>query len=154
MNWTSKHEEILLREILTYEPFNYKSGTTQRGEIWKLIAESLNALENPKYTVNHRSVREKYTLMEKNYKKKSRDEEKASGITPDELTDTEKAMEEIISKFEEIELNAAKEKENKNNAAEKEREIATDMRLQCMETFSDTKKRKDSGSSESKKKET
>ena len=42
-------------------------------------------------------------------------------------------------------------KKKKNNATEKEREIATDMRLQCFETFSDTNKRKDSCSSKSTK---
>ena len=65
MIWTAQHEEILLREILTYESFNHKSGTVQRGESWKLIVESLNSLDEPKYTVTHRSVREKYTVMEK-----------------------------------------------------------------------------------------
>ena len=42
-------------------------------------------------------------------------------------------------------------KKKKNNATEKEREIATDTRLQCFETFSDTNKRKDSCSSKSTK---
>ena len=65
MIWTAQHEKILLREILTYEPFNHKSGTVQRGESWKLIAESLNSLDEAKYTITHRSVREKYTVMEK-----------------------------------------------------------------------------------------
>ena len=99
MIWTHQHEEILLREILTYEPFNHMSGTVQRGETWQLIAETLNTLDVPKFTVNHRSVREKYSLMEKN----SNLEKKASGIAPEELSDTEKALEEIITKFEEIE---------------------------------------------------
>ena len=53
MVWTRQHEEILVREIFTYEPYNYKSGTAQRGELWKLIAESLNTLEDPLFTVNH-----------------------------------------------------------------------------------------------------
>ena len=44
---------------------------------------------------------------------KSREEEKASGIAPDKLSDIEKAMEEIIAKFEEIEQNATKEKKEK-----------------------------------------
>ena len=144
MVWTAQHEEILCREILTYEPFNYKSGTVQRGEAWKLIAESLNSLDNPKYTVSHRSVREKYTLLEKNYKQKIRREERATGIAPEEPTDTEKALEEIIAKFEEIELSASKEREQNNTQVEKERKTATEMRNQCMETFSDTKKRQSS----------
>ena len=148
MIWTAQHEEILLREILTYEPFNHKSGTIQRGESWKLIAESLNSLDEPKYTVTHRSVREKYTVMEKNYKKRTSSEEKSSGIAPDELSDYEKALEEIIAKFVDIELCVAKERENSAKAIEKERETAADMRQQCMETFSETNKRKDNAAGE------
>ena len=70
MVWTRQHEEILAREIFTYEPYNYRSGTTQRGELWKLIAESLNTLEDPLFTVNHRYVRERYAILEKNFKRR------------------------------------------------------------------------------------
>ena len=119
MKWTSEHEELLLREIFTYEPFNFKSGSFPRGECWKLIADSLNAIDKPKFTVSHRSVREKYLSLEKEYKQKIRQEEKATGIAPKEPTEIEKALEEIISKFEDIEL---KEKESANNKAQKERE--------------------------------
>lgn len=93
MVWTRQHEEILVREIFTYEPYNYKSGTTQRGESWKLIAETLNTLDDPKFTVTHRGVRERYALIEKNFKHKKADEEKASGIAPEEPTEFEIAME-------------------------------------------------------------
>ena len=142
MVWTRQHEEILVREIFTYEPYNYKSGTTQRGELWKLIAESLNTLEDPLFTVNHRSVRERYAILEKNFKRKKADEEKATGIAPDEPTEFENALEDIVAKFEEIELLTLKEREENNHAAEKERETATEMRKQCMETHSESAKRK------------
>ena len=45
-----------------------------------------------------------------------------------------------------IELCVAKEREINAKAIEKERETATDMRQQCMETFSETNKRKDNAS--------
>ena len=142
MTWTTTHEEILCREILTYEPFNYKSGTVQRGESWKLIAESLNYLEDPNFTVSHRSVREKYSLLEKSYKKKNRDEENATGIAPDEPSDLEKALAEIIDKFNDIEIASTEIKETNNIKTAKERETAVEMRKECMETFSETKRRK------------
>ena len=74
MIWT--HQQILLREILTYEPLHHKSGTVHQGEMWKLIAETLNTLDTPKFTVNHRSVRENYSLWKRTlrtqiWKKKS-----------------------------------------------------------------------------------
>jgi len=138
MIWKKQHEEMLCREILTYEPFNFKSGTVQRGEAWKLIAESLNMLETPKYSVNNRSVRERYAMLERNYKQKIAAEEKATGISPEEPSDLEKALEEIVAKFKEIEMST----ENKKATDEKERETATEMRRQCMETFRETEKRK------------
>ena len=58
MNWTAQHEEMLLHEILRWEPFNQKLGSPGRGEPWKMIAETLNSLDNPKFTVTQRSVRE------------------------------------------------------------------------------------------------
>lgn len=138
MIWRKQHEEMLCREILTYKPFNFKSGTVQRGEAWKLIAESLNMLETPKYSVNNRSVRERYAMLERNYKQKIAAEEKATGISPEEPSDLEKALEEIVAKFKEIEMST----ENKKATDEKERETATEMRRQCMETFRETEKRK------------
>ena len=104
MIWTEPHDEMLCREILTYEPYNFKSGTVQRGEAWKMIAESLNSIENPKFTVNHRSVRERYTILEKNYVKKNNAEEKATGISPEEMSDLDKALEEIVGKFKDLEI--------------------------------------------------
>ena len=155
MVWTEDHEEMLLREILTYEPFNHKLGTGPRGEAWKMIAETLNGLDCPKFSVNHRSVREKYSAMEKTHKKKMADEEKASGINPDDLTSKEKALDEIIRRFADIELATELDCQNSSKAVEKERQTAAEVRKQSMETYSETKKRNanedDSSPSSSKK---
>ena len=82
--------------------------------------------------------REVHCNGKKNYIKRTSSEEKASGIAPDELSDYEKALEEIIAKFVDIELCVAKERETNAKAIEKERETSTDMRQQCIETFSET----------------
>lgn len=141
MIWTEPHDEMLCREILTYEPYNFKSGTVQRGEAWKMIAESLNSIENPKFTVNHRSVRERYTILEKNYVKKNNAEEKATGISPDEMSDLDKALEEIVGKFKDLEIKVKQTQEEAENVT-KDRETATEMRKKCMETYAETNKRK------------
>lgn len=141
MVWTGDHEEILLREILIYEPFNHKLGTSPRGEAWKMIAETLNGLDCPKFSVNHRSVREKYSAMEKIHKKKMADEERASGVNPDDLTSKEKALDEIIQRFADRELATEQDRQNLSMAVEKERQTAAEVRKQSMETYSETKKR-------------
>ncbi|XP_066927909.1 caldesmon-like [Clytia hemisphaerica] len=141
MSWTAQHEEMLLREILTWEPFNHKLGSTGRGESWKMIAETLNSLDNPKFTVTHRSVREKYANLEKEHKKKMADEERASGDSPEGLTDKEKALDEIVQRFADIELSTEKNRQVSAKAIEKERASAVEVRKQAMETYSETKRR-------------
>ena len=137
MVWSSLHDEMLCREILTHEPYNYKAGTQQRGEVWKSIAESLNSLDKPIFSVNQRAVRERYTLLERSFKQNVRKEEQATGIAPDEPSDFQKAMEEIVDKMTQFEI-----KENNNAKVIKERETATEMRRQSMETYRETEKRK------------
>lgn len=80
----------------------------------------------------------RYTVLERNFKQKITAEEKATGISPDEPTDLEKALEEIVQKFEDIELLD----NSKKVSAEKERQAAADMKQQCIEMFKETEKRK------------
>ena len=44
MKWTKDHDIIFLRELLLFEPWNYKYGSKERGNCWERISESLNQL--------------------------------------------------------------------------------------------------------------
>ena len=92
MVWTDTHDELLIREILTVEPYKFKHGSPKRGESWNQIADILNDIEDPMFRVNQRSVCDHYTALEKAFKKKMADEEKGSGICPSDLTDLEIAL--------------------------------------------------------------
>ena len=142
MVWTNDHDEMLCREILVQEPYNYKPNTPQRGEIWKNIAAELNENRDMRFSVSHRSVRERYNLIARKFKSKNSQEEKQSGIAPDELSDLEKALEEIIEKFKEAEANYVLEKDLENKKNEEERTCAQEMRTAAMETYAESKKRK------------
>ena len=136
MIWTDEHDECLVREILVVEPYQYKQGTIRRGEAWSQIAEIVNSIDEPKFRVNQRAVRDRYTLLEKTFKRKMREEEKASGVDPPELTDTELAIQELIDKFSDATLHVADcDKENADKTA------AVEMRRKSLETFSESKKR-------------
>ena len=63
MIWIDQHDEMLCREILSIEAYNYTSGTVQRVEAWKWIAENLNLITEMKFSVNQRSVRERCKLI-------------------------------------------------------------------------------------------
>ena len=75
---------LLLREILLYEPYNQRKGSVERGKVWDLLAESLNKINNPLFRVPGKSIRDHLKTLIDNFKRKEREEEKASGINPDE----------------------------------------------------------------------
>ena len=119
MEWTGDHDHSLCQEILALEPLQAKKGSIARGEIWEQFANNLNSLEIPRFKVTKRSVRERYTLLIENLKKKLKEEEKASGIETD-MSDVEKALEEVLEK----EADAEKSVEMRNRAMESMRYMA------------------------------
>ena len=102
-------------------------------------------MKEPSFKVTQRSVRDRYTHMERNHKTKVSQEERASGITPEE-TEVDRAMEEIIQLFEEYDWENEKLSEEKKKKAEEDVAKAEEMRRESLETFKETKKRKESES--------
>ena len=58
MKWTEDHDLKLCGEVLLLEPFRHPKNSKERGEIWSQIALNLSTLENPKFKVSKRSVRD------------------------------------------------------------------------------------------------
>ena len=69
--WTDAHDELLVREILVIEPYKCKRGSAKRGDAWTEISDVLNLIENPKFRVNQRAIRDRFNLLEKSFKKKN-----------------------------------------------------------------------------------
>ena len=97
MNWTYNHDVMLCREILVVEPFRFKHGSRERGNAWENVATNLNGSGNPKFNVDHRAVRDHFLKLERCFKRKLAEDERASGISP-EHTELDDALEEIIEK--------------------------------------------------------
>ena len=70
MIWLENHDIVLLREILHIQPWSQRHGSVERGQLWDKIAVVLNSLEGMNFKVTTRSVRDRYTLLVKKYKKK------------------------------------------------------------------------------------
>ena len=70
MKWTKDHDIIFLRELLLFEPWNYKYCSKEIGNYWERISESLNQLTGTSFKVTQRSVQDHYQTLEKTYKKK------------------------------------------------------------------------------------
>ena len=131
MMWTNKHNEVLVQETYLFEPWNFKRG---RGQVWERISDSLNQYKSPKFTVNEKSVRDHYIFLEKEQKKKVREEEKASGIAPLH-TSFDDSMAAIIQHFRETDAEDQQQDAEKRGKADEETAKAVEMRKSSMETF-------------------
>ena len=133
MVWTDKHNETFVAEMYLHEPWKYKKGSKERGNVWDMISESLNSNDHPKFAVHLKSVRNHYNHLEKEQKMKIREGEKACGIAPEHSS-----FERFKARDEEDQRQVAANKEK----ADADAAVAADMRKASMETFSQTKKRK------------
>ena len=119
--------------------FSYlRHGTEERGKAWERISESLNS-RTEFFKVSQRSVRDRYSVLEKKYKQKQREEERASGIETDK-TEIDKAIRDIIEQFDEGKQAFKRASEEKIKLVEEESSKAQEMRRQSLETFAETKK--------------
>ncbi|CAH3167347.1 unnamed protein product [Porites lobata] len=116
MKWSEEHDLMLCREVLVMEPFKHPKQSREREEIRGEIAQNLNGLSVPKFTVRKRSVRDRLTLLLRKYKEKVRNEEQGSGMKCDEETELGIALFEIIEKEQTADL---ERKENTNTLTKK-----------------------------------
>lgn len=105
-------------------------------------------MKEPSFKVNQRSVKDRYTHKERNQKTKVAQEEESIGVTPEE-TKVDPAMEEIIQLYEEYDRENEKLSEEKKKKAEEDVVKVEEMRRESLETFKETKKRKESESEQS-----
>ena len=132
--WKIEHEKMLLTEVITSEPYQFKTGTKERGSAWTEIAERLAGCG---LKVTQRSVREKFDKLMKDFLKKESEEKKQSGVDVEygELDQSLQDIKERMAEFEEL-REGAEQKQKKEKAA------AEEMRRQATEKLSETKKRK------------
>ena len=138
MEWTNQHDTLFLREVRGSDLFETRKGSPERGKLWDEIATRLNNLTQCKFNVNKRSLRDRLNLLMSKFKAKNREEERASGISP-EIQEIDTLLEELCEKEEE-----AKNKPstgNKTQSLQKEKATAEEMRFKAMETMGETQKR-------------
>ena len=138
MEWTTKYDILLLKEILVSELHKFRKSSNERGRIWTLIASNLNEIDEVKFWVNQRGVRERFEAIQERYLQKTKSEVNASGISS-EATEVDELMEEITEKIKLADAN--RESDDKTKRIEKEQQQALDIRKKAMETFGATKKR-------------
>ena len=147
MEWSEQKDVLLCREVLLSEPYKAKDRTTQRAQLWETVEDHLNTIGSPKFKVDKRSVREHLLVLVNQYKRKMRQEERASGISP-ETSELDTLLEEILER---TELAAKENHGEKKQKVEKEKEQAQDVRLKAMERLAETKKRNEDQTAQAEK---
>ncbi|XP_065060339.1 trichohyalin-like [Rhopilema esculentum] len=150
MVWSQEHDLLLLREILVSQPFKFPFGSRERGQCWSKVAKRLNDCQNQKFYVDQRAVRERFEKIERDFRRRMAQEERASGIAVEE-NELDQALEDIIGFTEAAEEELARKAEEKKNNREKEKETAEDVRKRSMERLSQTQVR-EKNESENKRK--
>ena len=131
--WKQRHEDFLLREIVVVEPYQFRSGSKERGAAWTTIAENLKAFE---MKVSQRSVRERFEKILKEFKAKEAKEAQGSGLDV-EYTEYDKMLTDIIERMKECEEAMEKVK----GKEKKDRESAEEMRKRATERLGETRRR-------------
>ena len=132
---------MLCREVLVTQPFQFKHGTRDRGQCWDKIASNLNLIEVPRFLVDQRGVRDRYTKLIKDFKRKRSLEERASGICPDEPDELDQALEELIGMEESQQEQLQVGEKRKRAELDKDRATAESMRKRAMERMGETRAR-------------
>ena len=85
--------------MLARNVFGTKKESPARGLAWEAIVDSLNEIHSPKFKLKDtKAVRERWNLLRKNFSKKMSEEEKASGISVEELTEKESLIEKLVER--------------------------------------------------------
>ena len=148
MKWTEAHDIFFLKEIFQFQPWQHKKGSVERGEVWGNIACHLGRSSDPVFRVTQRSLRDRYLLLDRRFRKKVSEDEKASGTSP-KPSEGDVMMEEIISLFNEADrLNDCKKKKIQEEASQ-----AEEMRNMSLETCKQSQERSQDGQPNPKKTE-
>ena len=118
--------------MLTAEPYKCKNRSRESGQAWDLIAANLDSVHAPRFRVSQKSVRDRARILLKNFKLKIREEEKASGIEVEELSELDLALEEIIEKEKAANAQLDLEESVRKNELQ-DKANAEEMHLQTME---------------------
>ena len=136
--WSKHNDTLFCREILLYEPFKFKVRSVERKKALETIAGNLNAIEDPKFRVTARSVRDRYAYLTSRKSTQLKDVERASGIAVVE-TQLDVLLEEILEKEKQAKSAFEDKKKEADDKTVKDKLSAQEMRQKAMERMSQKK---------------
>ncbi|XP_071508296.1 uncharacterized protein [Diadema antillarum] len=130
MTWDDEKNEALLEEVVFARPFQYRSGTRERGKVWDSVAENLQDRHDMK--VDGRAVRDRVRLLMKKQREYNRRKIASGGSSVGEETPEEQRNREILDEL---------------MAEEEFIEYGKEMRKRASDTFRETKRYREGESS-------
>ena len=140
MKWTIQHDVDFCKEVSLSKLFETKTKSSERGQVWEVIAKQLEQTEFPSFRVAQLAVRDRFRELLLQFRKKDRREKNASGISP-EQTELDAILEEINAREEASETLAAEVGAEVKIKVEANKEAAEEIRKSAMENLPETKKR-------------
>ena len=141
MKWDEKHDILLGRELLLMKPYNFKPSTKESGAAWTAVADDLNKVEEVKFDVTQKSVRDRTKILVSNFKRKMRSQEAASGSV-EEPSEWDLVMEEVSNEMDEAAEKHEATSSSKKKEEDKYKADAESIRTIAMENHAETRKPK------------
>ena len=139
MEWTDEHDVLMLREMIVSDVFSFKKGSVGRGDVWGSIAEKLNQIDSPQFRIkDKRGVRDRWVLLRRKFRSKIREEEAASGVIVEDLTEKEVLIEELVEREDTIKpdnnrLSSTRQRENRRHKEESHGEYGGNKKAKIIE---------------------
>ncbi|XP_028416828.1 interaptin-like [Dendronephthya gigantea] len=131
--WKRDHSILFLKEVLAHEPYRFKKGSKERGDVWSKIANTLNQIPHSWFlNVTQRSVRTQYEKLMDEFVKKDKQELAASGIDA-EYDELDQLLYDTFEKSTDATAELATQANKKQKIENEEKLIITDIRTQAME---------------------
>ena len=121
----------------------------ERGSAWDVVAKTLNCQKE--FSVNQRSLRDRFSTLARKVKAKLAKEERASGGGEVLQSESDKLVEELITLRDESEKKGEDQSEAKREAVVNEKKQALEMRDRALEKIGETRKRNEEERAEEKK---
>ena len=129
--------------------FQWKHGSRERGSAWDVVAKNLNCQKE--FSVNQRSLRDRFNTLARKVKAKLAKEKKASGGGEVLQSESDKLVEELIILRDESEKKGEDQSEAKREAVVNEKKQALEQRDRALERIGETRKRNEVERAEEKK---
>ena len=122
------------------EPYRFKKGSKERGEIWNQLPSNLNGIPDSGFNTTQHGLRTQYDKLIEDFVQKEREEKKATGIDAD-YDELDQLLNDTYERASDATADLARQAKEKEKAACDEKQQAEDIRTQARKKATQQKER-------------